>query len=61
MSIGTSAISRMKLRRSGTEHVAPLELCTGLGIFAINVPPPSGASLDTAKLMPNTIGLQQAR
>jgi hypothetical protein len=39
MSIGTSAISRMKLRRSGTEHVAPLEIVKGLAVFAINIPP----------------------
>ncbi len=42
MCIGTSAISRMKLRRSGTEHVAPPELFAGLGVFAINVPPLAG-------------------
>jgi hypothetical protein len=42
MSIGTSAISRMKLRRSGTQHVAPLELFTGLGVFAMNNPPLAG-------------------
>jgi len=42
MSIGTSAISRIKLRRSGIEHVAPQELFIGLGVFAINIPPLAG-------------------
>jgi hypothetical protein len=42
MSIGTSAIPRIKLCTSGTEYVAPLELFTDLGVFAINAPPLAG-------------------
>jgi hypothetical protein len=42
MSIGTSGIPRIKLRTSGTEYVAPLELFTDPGVFAINVPPLAG-------------------
>jgi hypothetical protein len=61
MSLGTSEIPRIKLCRSGTEHIAPLELFTGLSVFAIKCSAPSGASLNTAKLMPNTTSSQQAR
>jgi hypothetical protein len=61
MSIGTSAISRMKLRRERHRTCRSYGALHWFRRICYKRSAPNGASLNTAKLMPNTIGSQQAR